>query len=115
MAQPYADTPESHPDPGFAGTMDSGRQRRIQRLQTLGYWLDDRFRIPGIGMRIGLDGILGFVPGIGDTAMLALSAWIVAEAWRLGVPKRTLGRHGGQRWAWTMRWGWCRWSATSST
>ncbi|EKV32614.1 hypothetical protein C882_2693 [Caenispirillum salinarum AK4] len=68
------------------------RDRRIKRLQTLGYWLDDRFRVPGLGLRIGLDGILGFIPGIGDTATLALSAWIVAEGWRLGVPKRTLGR-----------------------
>jgi hypothetical protein len=58
----------------------------------LGYWLDDRFRIPGLGLRVGLDGLVGFVPGVGDTATLALAAWIVAEGWRLGVPKRTVAR-----------------------
>ena len=64
----------------------------LQRVARLAYWLDDRFRIPGTRRRIGIDGLLGFVPGIGDTATALIASYIVLEAARLGVPKRVLGR-----------------------
>jgi hypothetical protein len=64
----------------------------LQRVSRLAYWLDDRFRIPGTRRRIGLDGLLGLIPGIGDTATTLISAYIVLEAGRLGVPKRTIAR-----------------------
>lgn len=83
---------EKRPDPSDRGRRSADHGRRVRRLSALGYWLDDRFRIPGIGVRVGLDGILGLIPGVGDTATLVLSAWIVVEGWRLGVPKRTLAR-----------------------
>ena len=63
-----------------------------KRLEKLAYWLDDRFRIPVINRRIGLDGLIGLVPGVGDTVMTAVSAYIVVEAHRLGVPPATLAR-----------------------
>ncbi len=66
----------------------------VRRLQKLAYWLDDRFTLPGINRRIGLDGLLGLVPGIGDLATGVLSAYILAEAWRLGVPTSQLARMG---------------------
>ena len=64
----------------------------LQRVARLAYWLDDRFRIPGTRLRMGLDGLLGLIPGIGDTATALVAAYIVLEAARLGVPKRTLAR-----------------------
>jgi hypothetical protein len=64
----------------------------LERVARLAYWLDDRFRIPGTRMRMGLDGLLGLIPGIGDTATSLVAAYIVLEAARLGVPKRTLAR-----------------------
>lgn len=69
---------------------DATLRRRIARLETLASWLDDRFRLPGTSIRLGLDGLAGLVPGIGDTATAALAAWIIVEAWRLGVPRRSL-------------------------
>lgn len=75
------------------GSVAAGdRARRLESLARLSYWLDDRFRIPGTGIRIGLDGLLGFIPGVGDTATVAVSAWIVVEAWRLGLPRRDLAK-----------------------
>jgi Domain of unknown function (DUF4112) len=62
----------------------------LQRVARLAYWLDDRFRIPGTRLRVGLDGLLGLIPGIGDTATALVATYIVLEAARLGVPKRTL-------------------------
>ena len=48
--------------------------------------------MPGTTWRFGLDGIVGLIPGIGDTASALVSLYIVAEAWRLGVRKRTIAR-----------------------
>ena len=64
----------------------------LERVRRLAYWLDDRFRIPGTEIRVGLDSLIGLVPGVGDTATLLLSGYIVAEAWRLGVPRHLLAR-----------------------
>jgi Domain of unknown function (DUF4112) len=64
----------------------------LQRVARLAYWLDDRFRIPGTRRRVGIDGLLGFVPGIGDTATALIASYIVLEAARLGVPKAVLAR-----------------------
>ncbi|SOD95859.1 DUF4112 domain-containing protein [Caenispirillum bisanense] len=69
---------------------DADRRRRLARLQTVAYWLDDRFRLPGTNIRVGLDGIAGLVPGVGDTATTAVAGWIILEAWRLGMPRRDL-------------------------
>ena len=68
------------------------RPADVQRLHTLAYWLDDRFRIPILGWRIGIDGLIGLVPGIGDAVTTVAALWILKEAHRLGVPRRTLGR-----------------------
>ena len=64
----------------------------LQRVAHLAYWLDDRFRIPGTRRRVGFDGLLGLIPGIGDTASALIGGYIVAEAARLDVPKATLAR-----------------------
>ena len=48
--------------------------------------------VPGLGWRFGLDGLIGLVPGAGDTVLTVISLYIVAEGWRLGVRKRTLAR-----------------------
>jgi Domain of unknown function (DUF4112) len=62
----------------------------VRRLERLAHWLDDRYRLPGTGIRVGLDGIIGLIPGIGDAASGLLSAYIIYEARRLGVPNSVL-------------------------
>jgi hypothetical protein len=51
--------------------------------------LDDRFRVPIVGWRFGLDGLIGLVPGLGDIATAAVAVYIIYRARRLGVPMRT--------------------------
>ncbi|HMB90547.1 MAG TPA: DUF4112 domain-containing protein [Rhodothermales bacterium] len=65
---------------------------RLQRIEHLGFLLDNSIRLPIIGYRIGWDAIIGLIPGFGDVAGLLLSAYIVYESARFGVPKATLGR-----------------------
>jgi len=56
--------------------------------------LDQRFTIPGTSIRIGLDPIIGLIPGIGDTlANLAGSAILVIAA-QLRLPKIVFLRMG---------------------
>lgn len=81
-------------DAAFDPAVDADRRRRLARLQKTAYWLDDRFTIPGTNIRIGLDGLVGLIPAVGDTATTAVSGWIVLEAWRLGMPKRELAAMG---------------------
>ena len=66
--------------------------RAIRRVERLARLLDSEFRIPGTRFRFGIDGLIGLAPGIGDAAGLALSSYIVLEAWRLGTPPPILVR-----------------------
>jgi hypothetical protein len=68
---------------------------RLQHLDWLSRLLDAAFPIPGTRYRIGLDGLLGLVPGIGDTLGTLLSSYIIFAAARLGAPKRVLLRMVG--------------------
>ncbi|MDE1154506.1 MAG: DUF4112 domain-containing protein [Acidobacteriaceae bacterium] len=63
-----------------------------ENLDLLSRVLDTWFRIPGTSIRFGLDGIIGFVPGIGDLLTGAASAIIVLAAFVRGVPMVTLAR-----------------------
>jgi hypothetical protein len=86
-------TPGSHPvvlDPErWAKGAWIFRDQTLQRLEIL---LDEAFRVPGTGIRFGLDGIIGLVPGLGDVIAGLLSLIIPLAAWIRGVPYITLAR-----------------------
>jgi hypothetical protein len=63
-------------------------------LDQLSFWMDGLFRIPGTGWRVGLDAIVGLIPGVGDVATTAVSLYILAAGVRYRVPKVTLLRMG---------------------
>ncbi len=68
------------------------RDPRLDEIESLARLLDSRFRIPGTGIRFGLDGLLGLVPGIGDAATGFAALYIVHRARALGVPTHVLVR-----------------------
>ena len=70
----------------------SRRVDKLRRLRRLSHLLDNAFLIPIINYRVGLDAIVGLIPGVGDALMLLPSSYIIWEAYRLGTPKRTLLR-----------------------
>ena len=75
--------------------MNSGNPIKIRkRLNRLACFLDNSIPLPGIDFRIGVDAIIGLIPGIGDAAGTVLSSYILAEAARAGVPKTILLRMG---------------------
>lgn len=61
-------------------------------LERLAWWLDSSIVVPGTRFRIGIDALIGLVPGIGDLIGTALSAYIVAAAARRGLPGSVLLR-----------------------
>lgn len=63
-------------------------------LHRIAWILDDLVRVPGTSRRFGLDPVLGLLPGGGDIAGGALSAYIVIAAARLGAPPSVLLRMG---------------------
>lgn len=67
-------------------------QHSIRRLKRLAKAMDTAFRIPFTNRRIGFDSLIGLVPGIGDLATTTVSAYIVREAMKFGVSKRTVAR-----------------------
>ena len=72
----------------------TGTPTPLRSAQSLSRILDTAIAIPGTRFRIGLDPIIGLIPGIGDLAGVALSITILFHAARLGVPRATLVRMG---------------------
>jgi hypothetical protein len=68
-------------------------QARLQRLERLA-WVLDR-SIPIGRHRIGLDPILGLLPGVGDAIGALLSVYVLYEGARLGAPAHVLARMAG--------------------
>ena len=61
-------------------------------LVALEQWLDSKFRVPGLGIRFGLDGLIGLIPGVGDLATTGMSAVFVADALKMGARKRVVAK-----------------------
>ena len=55
---------------------------------------DDLVKIPGTDFGIGLDALVGLVPGIGDVVGTGLSSAIMVDAVRQRVPLHVLARMG---------------------
>lgn len=55
-------------------------------------FLDRSIKLPGTDLRIGFDGIIGLIPGIGDLITTGLGSYIVLQAAAAGVPYVTLAR-----------------------
>lgn len=79
-------------DPELISSPIAGDDARVKRIRWLAKSLDEAFRVPGTGYRFGWDQIVGLVPGGGDVATGLLASYIVVEAARLGIPRRTLWR-----------------------
>ncbi len=66
----------------------------LKRLRQISHVLDKAIGIPGSDIRIGLDPILGLLPGGGDVLTGLMSIYIVYEGAKMGLPAATLARMG---------------------
>lgn len=84
------DTTATHGEAPGLGEIDA----KIRRFETLADWLDTKFHIPVINYPVGLDGIIGLIPGVGDTITTGLSGYLIYEAHQAGASKGTLAAMG---------------------
>ncbi len=69
-------------------------ERSLGRLDRLATLMDDQFELPIIKRRIGLDPLIGLIPGGGDWVTWMVSLYILLEALVLRVPISVLARIG---------------------
>jgi hypothetical protein len=67
-------------------------QQATLQMRQLAWLMDESIPIPLLGMRIGVDGLLGLVPGVGDLISAGISSYIIRQAHLLGVPRIVLLR-----------------------
>jgi hypothetical protein len=70
-------------------------ERDLARIDSVARLMDAQFRLPVIGTRIGLDGLVGLVPGVGDAVVFLPSVWMIQRGWHHGARRRTLARMMG--------------------
>ncbi len=67
---------------------------RSERLRRLAWLLDESIPLPG-GFRVGLDGVIGLVPVLGDLFGAWATSSILWEARRAGAPRSLMLRMAG--------------------
>ena len=72
-----------------------GNADELSELEWLVDLMDSRFEIPGTKIRVGLDAILGLVPGIGDGVSALVSAFIFQRLRKQNLPWHTQARMVG--------------------
>lgn len=68
------------------------REAALGRMQSVANLLDTAFVLPGTKQRVGIDAIIGLIPGLGDVLTTILSTYVIWEARNLGVSRLALAR-----------------------
>jgi hypothetical protein len=80
---------------GRRGLPDTAATRSaLVEVRKIAWLMDSSIPIGG-GYRIGIDGLIDFVPGIGDVAGVLVSAYIIYRAAACGAPQPVLMRMAG--------------------
>ena len=67
--------------------LTAGQEQRLKALRHISRLLDSAFVLPGTGYRIGLDPILGLVPGLGDLTSPLFAIALLWQSRDLGIPR----------------------------
>jgi hypothetical protein len=65
-----------------------------KELEVFSQLMDNRFRVPVLGWRFGLNAIIDLVPQFGDVVTTIIALYLLVSAVRYRVPKITLLRMG---------------------
>lgn len=72
--------------------LDPEVEAAMARVEAVARLMDSLFVVPGTGVRLGLDAIIGLVPIAGDLISQIISSYIIWEARQLGVSHFTMAR-----------------------
>ncbi|PSQ93041.1 MAG: DUF4112 domain-containing protein [Bacteroidetes bacterium SW_4_67_19] len=68
------------------GDTTAEREAALNRIRRFAKLLDSAFRVPGTNFEMGLEGLVGLIPGVGDFASAVVSLYVPFEAIRMGAP-----------------------------
>lgn len=74
------------------GAFSADEQALLARLERLSRLLDEQFLFPGTNVRVGLDAIIGLIPGVGDLLTGGLALYLFFLARRFGLPAHVQAR-----------------------
>ena len=63
------------------------QEQRLELIRRLSRLLDSAFVVPGTSLRVGLDPILGLLPGLGDLVSPLFTIGVIWQARELGMPR----------------------------
>lgn len=89
------DARRNDPDPFDASDtapLPRAADPHLDRLRRMAHLLDDLAAVPGTKMRVGVDPLLGLLPGVGDVVTGGVSAYAILVAQRMGAPASVLIR-----------------------
>ena len=95
MKAPHQPTSASHRQPTSPIEVlprDEAREHLLTIADILAKALDTTVKIPGTSLYIGLDPLLGLIPGIGDAIANLIGTIILGIATRLHLPRIVLAR-----------------------
>ena len=89
-----SDTPHPIPVGSWRQPLAPVGQRidHVHNVRQLAWLLDSAIPIPGTRFRVGLDALLGLLPGLGDAIGMLISTYIVVAGAQVGIPRSVLLR-----------------------
>jgi hypothetical protein len=85
-------------EPKKKGPLGKDSPPKIPRspvAKLVAYILDECITLPGTKFKIGLDPILGLIPGAGEAVASVAGAMIIGEAYKKGVSLKTVSQMSG--------------------
>jgi hypothetical protein len=82
----------SRTQPRILDRRDERRARSLAEVEGLAWLLDSSIPVPGTGRRLGIDALIGLIPGFGDVAGGAIGLYVVWRASRMGLPGIVVAR-----------------------
>jgi len=92
VKEPPVHIPADQSEPKATKLSASDIERSTLQMRQLAWLLDESIPIPWLGMRVGIDGLIGLIPGIGDLISAGIASYIIRQAHLLGVPRVVLLR-----------------------
>lgn len=66
--------------------------QKLERLESIADMLDNMYTIPKTNIGVGIDPVIGLIPGVGDLFAMGIAVYLVLKGVLLGAPSRVLGR-----------------------
>jgi hypothetical protein len=74
------------------GELITNEDTRLAAVRSLAKLMDTAITLPGTNIKIGLDSLIGLIPGVGDLIGSAIGGYIVLVASQMGVSRVVIAR-----------------------